>query len=152
MVDAADDPVARLAQYWFRAKLMHDYLHAMKEECGGNLQTIYDEGNWWELNTYLSYWLSALFVVVEGFNKLKLKDARVQKCFKGHLRHLKAMRHETYHFVASIDTNATKVIRELNWAEELHEAMGDFLQKYALTKADEEKRAKKALKRKKRAL
>ena len=143
MADPLDEPVRRLAQYWFRAKLMHDYLHTMMDECEGDIQKIIDGGRGWELDTYLSYWLSGLFVVVEGFNKLKLKDKRVQKLFVAHIRYLKAMRHETYHFVPSLDTNAVSAIRELNWAEDLHEAIGDFIRDYALKKVKEEKKAAK---------
>jgi hypothetical protein len=65
-------------------------------------------------------------VVVEGFNKSKLKEARVQKLFLAHLNDLKELRHETYHFTLSRAKGA-KIIKNLNWAEELHEAVGDFL-------------------------
>jgi hypothetical protein len=44
---------------------------------------------------FLFYSLSAQFVLVEGFKKLKLKDARVQKPFKAHIGHLKMVRHRT---------------------------------------------------------
>ena len=37
-------------------------------------------------------------MVVEGFNKLKLKDSRVQKLFKEQLGYLKQLRRATYHF------------------------------------------------------
>ena len=48
---------------------------------------------------FLFYSASPQFVLVEGFKKLKLKDARVQKPSKAHIGHLKMVRHATYHFV-----------------------------------------------------
>jgi hypothetical protein len=93
----SDGASERLARYWFRAQLMRKLVHWMVEE-SDNLKTI-SKDEWWDFETFLLYWLSALFVVVEGFNKLKLKDARVQRLFKEHLKHLKKVRHETYHFV-----------------------------------------------------
>ena len=77
--DASRTPMGRLAQYWFRARLMHDLLHWMLEEHDRDINAIYDSGEGWDFETFMAYWLSGLFVVVEGFNKLKLKDARVQR-------------------------------------------------------------------------
>jgi hypothetical protein len=114
---------------------MHDFVHAMMED--RSIESIYDEGEGWEFETFLDHWLSGLFVVVEGFNKLKLKDARVQRLFKEHVQYLKAMRHETYHFV--VDRKAgDAIITQLNWAEELHEAIGNFIREQINDKAKEE--------------
>src|SRR5262245_40722448 len=89
-----DDVPKRLAQYWSRAALMHDWLHELMHEHGDSVQKVIDAGHEWELETYLAYWLAGLFVVVEGFNKLKLKDRRVQRLFLAHLSDLKELRHE----------------------------------------------------------
>jgi hypothetical protein len=47
------------------------------------------EENWGagqlQFEMFLFYWLSALFVLVEGFKKLKLKDDRVQKARLAHI-------------------------------------------------------------------
>src|SRR4051794_40813778 len=120
-IDTPDDPMKRLAKYWYRAKLMHDLMHQLLEANNGSLTAVQKNGHWWEFETFLVHWLSGLFVVVEGFNKLKLKDVRVQKLFKDHMRHLKAMRHETYHFVGKPEPSKTLVIGQMNWAEDLHE-------------------------------
>ena len=88
----AIDATQRLAEYWFRARLMHDLLHALMEAYDDDLRAIDKDGHSWEFLTYLDYWLSALFVVVEGFNKLKLKDARVQRLFSPHVSQLKELR------------------------------------------------------------
>lgn len=137
MADLTDDPIKRLAMYWFRARMMHDFVHAMKDEVKdrGGLDQIYENGEWWEFETFICYWLSALFVVVEGFNRLKLKDARVQRLFTKHMRHLKAMRHETYHFVLGDSPGIAEMLRQINWAEDLHEAIGQFLREYIAAKA-----------------
>jgi hypothetical protein len=141
MADLPDDSMKRLAKYWFRAKLMHELMHSMKDEYG--LVRIEKEGLWWEFETFLVHWLSGLFVVVEGFNKLKLRDARVQRLFKEHMQHLKRMRHETYHFVSKVEPDTSLVIRQVNWAEELHAAIGDFIREEVLRRAEEERPKKK---------
>jgi hypothetical protein len=138
MANAANDPVARLAKYWFRAAMMHNAMHQILRDHNGDLKAIHKKGHWWEFEAFLVYWLSGLFVVVEGFNKLKLKDARVQTLFKAHLRYLKAMRHETYHFSLVDAPDATEIFRKMNWAEELHQAVGGHVQEYLNKKALEE--------------
>jgi hypothetical protein len=143
-----DKALQRLARYWFRAKLMHDLLHTLFEEYDDDLDKLLDAGHWWEFDTYLSHWLSGLFVVVEGFNKLKLRDARVQGLFKEHMKHLKAMRHETYPFILESDSALDMLWHQnLNWAEELHEVIGDYLKEHVTRKIHVERllelRAKK---------
>ncbi|MGA9137825.1 MAG: hypothetical protein WBZ39_07825, partial [Methylovirgula sp.] len=44
------------------------------------------------------------------------------------LNDLKDLRHETYHVVLS--QKASEVIGQLNWAEELHAAIGDHIRKF----------------------
>jgi hypothetical protein len=117
----------RLSIYWFRAELMHEFLHIVLREFDNDFSKIASEGYWPEFEAYLSYWLSGLFVVVEGFNKLRLKDSRVQKLFREHLAYLKAMRHETYHFSIAKGPKASEVLRHMNWAEELHEVVGEYI-------------------------
>ena len=115
---------------------MRDVVHWLKEE--HNLENLPKE-DWWEFETFLVYWLSGLFVVVEGFNKLKLKDARVQRLFKEHLNHLKKLRHETYHFTVERDPSGSELIRQLNWAEELHDAIGEFIKEVIVRKSHAER-------------
>jgi hypothetical protein len=133
---ASVDPIVRLGEYWLRAEIMHDLLHAMREAYNGDLGKLYKDGHWWEFETFLSHWLSALFVVVEGFNKLKLKDSRVQKLFKEQLGYLKQLRHGTYHFSVN---KAPLPEGLLNWAEELHEAIGKQVHERVVRKAHVER-------------
>jgi hypothetical protein len=69
------EKASALAEYWYRANLMRDLVHATLEilEDDQDQNVARD----WEFRAYLAYWLSALFVVVEGFNRLKMKDAQV---------------------------------------------------------------------------
>ncbi len=122
--------VARLGEYWLRAELMHEFLHMVREEFDGDIDKIYADGHGLEWETYLSFWLSGLFVVVEGFNKSGLKDERVQKLFKGHLVELKQLRHGTYHFALE-----RPPLPMLNWAEELHESIGAVIGEHVRRKA-----------------
>jgi len=127
---------------------MHDFLHALMDEYDRDIKEICRQGKGWDLEAFMAYWLSGLFVVVEGFNKLNLKDASVQKLFKEHLRHLKAMRHETYHFTIEKGVGVDALFKELNWAEDLHDAIGEYLREHVLKKAADEKREERAAKRK----
>ena len=113
--------------------MMRDHLHWLIDEYEGSIQKVIDAGDDWQLEAYLAYWLAGLFVVVEGFNKLKLRDPRVQRLFQAHLGDLKELRHETYHFTLSRIKGA-KAIRSLNWAEELHEAIGGFIREHITRK------------------
>jgi hypothetical protein len=127
--DENEAGLKRLAEYWFRANIMHDHLHKILQ-VHGDMDALEKAGLEWEFLTYLAHWLSALFVVVEGFNKLKLKDAQVQRLFKAHIRYLKAMRHETYHFTIEKKQDAGEAISQLNWAEELHSSIGEHVGAY----------------------
>lgn len=75
-------------------------------------------------------------MVVEGFNKLKLKDRHVQKLFEKRLSYLKQIRHDTYHFTVN---EAPLQPGLLNWAEELHEAIGAHVHERIQRKAHVER-------------
>jgi hypothetical protein len=47
MANAVNDPVARLAKYCFRAKLMHDLLHTILEDNDRDIKAIHGKGGWW---------------------------------------------------------------------------------------------------------
>jgi hypothetical protein len=113
---------------WGRAQLMRRHFNDFINSHGGIRKAV-AKGNGLRLETYLSFWMAALFVAVEGFNKLKLKDARVRKLFKEHLNDLKQLRHETYHFTISRE-KGRKAIHAINWVEELHVALGLFIERH----------------------
>ncbi len=132
--------LSHLAQYWYRAELMRTYLHNLilkeESEAGG----LHRSQRTWELDTYISYWLSALFVLVEGVNKSGLKDARIQSLFNEHLPALKGVRHSTYHFVVKKEP----LVRDLNWAEDLHASIGDVIKEHVARGMKTERRIKEA--------
>jgi hypothetical protein len=133
MTKISEEALQRLSQYWGRAQLMRGLLHGIIDGHEGEIAKVIEAGYEWELEAYLSFWLSGLFVVVEGFNRLKLKDARVQKLFNAHIGELKKLRHETYHFTIS-RTEGVKVLKNINWAEELHVMIGLFLEERVMRK------------------
>ncbi len=122
----------RLAKYWFRAQLMRDIVHLAVKKTD-ELEKLPRE-YWWDFETFLLYWLSTLFVVVKGFNKLKLKNDRVQRLFKRHLGHLERIRNETYNFVIERSASSGEMISKLHWAEELHDAIDDYIKEVAAFK------------------
>jgi len=130
------EEIAALAHYWFRAETMHKAVHAIRDHYEGDLKRLQADGMWWHLETYLSFWLAALFVVVEGFNKLKMKDPRVQRLFKENLGHLKMVRHDTYHFIVKKRSR----LPEMDWAEELHAAVAAFIDEHERHRASKKKK------------
>jgi hypothetical protein len=128
MAEVSQEALERLAGYWGRAQIMRSHFQDFIDSYGGIRKAV-AKGNGLRLETYLSFWMAALFVAVEGFNKLKLKDARVQKLFREHLNDLKQLRHETYHFTVSRE-KGRKAIRAINWVEELHVALGLFIERH----------------------
>jgi hypothetical protein len=130
----------RLARYWFRASLMRGHVHALAKQYEPGLSGL-NKDNWWEFETYLMHWLAGLFLLVEGINKLKIQDGRIQKLFNAHIGLLKKARHETYHFAVAqtpVDDTMFKDGR-LNWAEELHDAIGEHIKEIALRRANVER-------------
>jgi len=75
MAEISQETYDRLAQYWGRAQIMRRHFQDFIESYGGMSEAV-AKGNGLRLETYLSFWMAGLFVAVEGFNKLKLKDAR----------------------------------------------------------------------------
>lgn len=126
MAEVSEEAYYRLAQYWGRAQIMRALFNGLIDEHNGEIEAVIQEGYGLRLETYLSYWLAAVFVTLEGFNKLKLKDKHVQKLFNAHVGDLKELRHVTYHFTTSQDKGG-KAVAAINWVEELHVALGMFL-------------------------
>ena len=88
---------------------------------------------WPEFQTYYSFWLSALYVVAEGFQELKLRSPSLQKKIALHIDELRVFRNGTFHFqrtrakeLRMLDEEAAR----LNWAEDLHVSFGRFLKRY----------------------
>src|SRR6516165_2416221 len=82
--------------------------------------------HWQEFRTYHSYWLSALYVVVEGDRKLGLDKSKVPEIKSPNVKKLELFRHGCFHF----HPDAKKQLQffkegsdlgAMNWAELLHE-------------------------------
>jgi hypothetical protein len=128
MTEISEEAYYRLATYWGRAQIMRRHFKDFTDYYGG-IPGAVANGNCLRLETYLSFWMAALFVTVEGFNKLKLKDKKVQKLFDKHVGDLKELRHETYHFSLSKEKGRNGV-KAINWVEKLHVAIGMHLEKH----------------------
>jgi hypothetical protein len=97
---------------------------------------IFKEGRQLEFETYLSYWLSALFVVEQGLAKLLLNTDDLYNLFKEHSRALKKLRQETYDF--SVGTEGLdEMVRQLEWCERLHSALRNRIGEIAQHLIDE---------------
>lgn len=120
------DPVLKLARCFIRARHMHALVHDMVEGIG--VDQLENEGAALEFQTYLEYWLAGLFVVVEGFNKLRLEDPSIRRLLRLHTKDLKEFRDETYHFFPG-PPRGIDVVGALNWVEELHEAFQAFFER-----------------------
>lgn len=132
------DPKLRLAEYFLRADHMHQLVHYFLVEFK-SINAIWAEGYDLEFSTYVSFWLSSLFVVIEGFNRLRLKDENINSILNHNVHSLKAFRDNTWHFATDMETSARFFEgNKLNWAEELHEAFRDYLGSYAYNLANKE--------------
>lgn len=125
-----NDPVLRLAHYWLAAKLMHEHVHDMKDHFG-SIMAIDDAGEAIEFEIYLGFWLSALYVVAEGFKELRLSDEVIEPLIADHLDSLRLYRNATFHFQRKPDKHIQfhdGQANRLNWAEDLHEAFLGFFE------------------------
>ena len=87
------DPVLALAVYWLRADVMHTLVHDTEDawlEDAAKHKT--------EFETYIAFWLSALFVVVEGFNELKLDATQVPELSDPRVDTLRLFRNGCFHY------------------------------------------------------
>jgi hypothetical protein len=125
------DPILSLCNYWLSADVMHSLLHDMRDEFFAEPEG--EKTLWPEFQTYFNFWLSALYVVAEGFQELKLRSPTVQKKIAVHIHELRAFRNGTFHFqktrakqLRMFDEEADRI----NWAEDLHSSVGRFLKRH----------------------
>jgi hypothetical protein len=125
------DPVLRLAEYWFSAQLMHHYVHELREAYPGLKDLEEDVDLRIEFFTYLQFWLSALYVVAEGFIELRLTDPELDGLVKCHIDSLRLYRNATFHFQEKPNKHVQFFGADrLNWAEELHSSFEKFFLKH----------------------
>jgi hypothetical protein len=117
------DPVLALCEYWLAAEFMRRQTHAIDRT-----------RHWSEFRTYHSYWLSALYVVVEGFEKLGLDKKDVSELTSEHIARLKKFRDGSFHFQQDTKKQMQSFelgdFAELDWAERLHAQLRAFIVHY----------------------
>jgi hypothetical protein len=121
MVKPKKDRVLMLTEYWLSAEYMRQLTHALRDEWAAE-----PKDHWPKFRTYAAYWLSALYVVVEGFRELKLDERMVPEITSEHVKRLKKFRNGSFHF----QRNRKKQVQflgmgegewdALDWAERLH--------------------------------
>lgn len=125
-----NDPILRLAHYWLSAKLMHEHVHELRDHFE-TLEAIEQAGEMMDFEVYLGFWLSALYVVAEGFVDLGLKDPEVEPLISAHIDSLRLYRNATFHFQRKPDKHIQfhdGQANRLNWAEDLHAALRAFFE------------------------
>jgi hypothetical protein len=86
------DPIKALAVYWLRADVMLTLVLASK---GAWLEDAAKHKT--EFETYIAFWLSALYVVVEGFRRLKLDATKVPGLSNPRVDTLRLIRNGCFH-------------------------------------------------------
>lgn len=91
----------------------------------------------WNLNTflYMSYWYSALYVVIEGWRELNLNDSEVDHLLASpNVDLLRRYRNGTFHFQATYyDDRIVDFIKEegiVLWIRRLNQALSAFFLKH----------------------
>src|SRR5688572_18276239 len=141
-----NDPVlALLVNYFLPAHLMHDHYHFVKEEAWKQLDRTKKRGEeppsiWGEFTHYMHYWLSALYVVVEGFLQLNLKNDRIERMISEHKDSLKVYRNGTFDY----QRNPNKHVQffqenRIDWAEDLHRELEIFFCDYTGVQVPDER-------------
>jgi hypothetical protein len=122
------DPILALAVYWLRADVMHTLLHDIRDawlEDAAKHKT--------EFETYIAFWLSALCVVVEGFNELKLDAAQVPELSDPRVDTLRHFRNGCFHYQRDYQKFAHFLSGDLesfDWAEQLHAQFHAYFASY----------------------
>jgi len=80
----------------------------------------------------MSYWNAGLYVVVEGFKELKLKDAKIQQLLQSpNVEALRLVRNATFHFqkdsfISKKVIPFSKSEDSVPWVRSLTEAFSEF--------------------------
>jgi hypothetical protein len=117
-------PLLYLSEYWISAEHMRRLTFAIKPKSPEEAKR-----DWHKFRTYHSYWLSALYVVVEGFIELELDKTKVQEITDERINTLKLFRNGCFHY----QTDHKKQLKfladdpNLDWAGRLHEQFRLYL-------------------------
>ena len=133
-----DRDAATLARYWAWSDTMRGHFDAELQEKG---VVDLDSDDGFNLALYMSYWYASLYVVVEGWQLLKLTDPDVDALLVSpYVDVLKRYRNGVFHFQRAMwDTRFTDFIYEgdasAHWVRQLHVALGTWLQRHVETMA-----------------
>jgi hypothetical protein len=145
-----EDPVTRLHTHYFQAsELMRRHFHKLDAERKdrGKLSRA-KRADWYQ---YWKFWLGTLYVVIEGFEGLKIEAIlstrggefvelipqcrELKRITDQHKDSLRLFRNGTFHFhrhpenLAQFFPDEDRIAR-LKWAEELHLKLAAFFSKY----------------------
>ena len=122
------DLVLALCEYWLAAEFMRRQTHAIKDKWARARTR-----HWSEFRTYHSYWLSALYIVVEGFEELGLDQKNIPEMTSEHIARLKKFHNGSFHFQRDTKKQFFELgdFAALDWAERLHAQLRAFLVHYA---------------------
>ena len=124
-----DPMLALINHYFFPARLMHDHVHhlrdhAFKDPNGPIMQ---------DFLIYMKYWLSALYVVIEGYREIDPKNAALDALIASHGDSLRLYRNGVFHFQKQTTKNVQfhgHPDNRLNWAEDIHTEFENFFCAY----------------------
>ena len=123
-----DDPVTRLSMYLIRAQMFqHDMLEIPKEH--GRKKTIDDDALRTDFFSYMDAWLSGLYVVVEGYRQLNLKDETIDELLSEGTKFLQDTWEQT-NFFKERPTSAVQQPDRMRWAEALTDEFVEFFKRY----------------------
>lgn len=132
MRSSKNDPVCKLSQYWVSAGIMRKHVIEYKERYP-DLENMNDDV-WGDFIIYTSFWLSALYVVIEGFRDLGLSDKRIDVLLVSkNVDSLRVYRNSTFHFQKTSNKhNQFYEINSdrLNWALEVYLEFGRYFSDY----------------------
>ena len=118
------DPVRALSVYWLRADVMLSLVLATEDAW---LKDVAKHKT--EFETYIAFWLSALYVVVEGFRELELDATQVPQLLDPRVDTLRLFRNGCFHYQRDYEKLAPFLSGDLeafDWAEGLHRQFGAY--------------------------
>ncbi|WP_350351723.1 hypothetical protein ABS642_21535 [Microbacterium sp. A8/3-1] len=126
-----------LHKYFLNADFLRDVFMRQIKDSGPPVDASFAKS----LNTMtaMSLWYATVFVVIEGWQELKLADAKVDACLtdENHVNHLRLFRNQMFHyqeaydnpklikFLGENDSDAETVTR---WIRTTHAALGEAIE------------------------
>jgi hypothetical protein len=118
------EPRLLLGVRWFRAELMKQQAEDILKRADFDYDRVIENGEHLELDTYLSFWLGALYVAVEGLIDLECGGVKVPG---EQIDKLRRFRNEAFHFVCKGNKVYDEMLEDLEWAESVHLAFKNLV-------------------------